>query len=98
MMWYDGGWGWGGWFAMAVAMVVFWGLVVAGVLALAHLLGRNRTGPRPGADTPVWGQAAGKPAGGPAAPAEDVLADRFARGEIDEEEYRRRLAVLREHR
>lgn len=27
--------------------------------------------------------------------AHDVLAERFARGEIDEEEYRRRAAVLR---
>jgi putative membrane protein len=31
---------------------------------------------------------------GPPAP-ESLLAGRFARGEIDEEEYRRRLAVLR---
>lgn len=29
---------------------------------------------------------------------ERVLAERFARGEIDEEEYRRRLSVLREAR
>ncbi|MED7827284.1 SHOCT domain-containing protein [Streptomyces chiangmaiensis] len=29
-------------------------------------------------------------------PPERVLAERFARGEIDEEEYRRRLGVLRE--
>jgi putative membrane protein len=27
--------------------------------------------------------------------AEDILAERFARGEIDEEEYRRRLSALR---
>ncbi len=27
--------------------------------------------------------------------AEDILAERFARGEIDEQEYRQRLAVLR---
>ncbi|GAA4832280.1 SHOCT domain-containing protein [Saccharopolyspora rosea] len=30
--------------------------------------------------------------------AQDVLAERFARGEIDEEEYRRRLRALSEHR
>lgn len=29
-------------------------------------------------------------------PARDVLAERFVRGEIDEEEYRRRLSVLKE--
>ncbi|HKI40901.1 MAG TPA: SHOCT domain-containing protein [Mycobacterium sp.] len=28
---------------------------------------------------------------------EDTLAHRFARGEIDEDEYRRRIALLREH-
>ncbi|MDX3233109.1 SHOCT domain-containing protein [Streptomyces sp. ME19-01-6] len=31
----------------------------------------------------------------PWSPAERVLSERFARGEIDEDEYRRRLAVLR---
>lgn len=30
--------------------------------------------------------------------AEDVLAERFARGEIDEDEYRQRVTALREHR
>ncbi|MEV7960483.1 SHOCT domain-containing protein, partial [Streptomyces sp. NPDC088141] len=30
--------------------------------------------------------------------AEDLLAERFARGEIDEDEYERRLTVLREQR
>jgi putative membrane protein len=30
--------------------------------------------------------------------AEDVLAERYARGEIDDDEYRRRRAVLHEHR
>jgi len=29
--------------------------------------------------------------------AEEVLADRFARGEIDEKEYEKRLEVLRKH-
>jgi len=30
--------------------------------------------------------------------AKDVLAERFARGEIDEDEYRRRMTALQEHR
>lgn len=29
--------------------------------------------------------------------AEEILAERFARGEVDEDEYRRRLGLLREH-
>ncbi|WP_335940237.1 SHOCT domain-containing protein [Streptomyces sp. PTD5-9] len=90
-MWYDGGWGWG-WVVMAVIMVLFWVLLIAGVIALAHYLTRGHRGRQPGLPPPpgqpVWG-------GGRA---EDLLAERFARGEIDEEEYKRRLAVLREHR
>lgn len=31
-------------------------------------------------------------------PADDVLAERYARGEIDDDEYRRRRSVLNEHR
>ena len=34
----------------------------------------------------------------PVSDAEQVLAGRYARGEIDETEYRARLAVLKEHR
>jgi putative membrane protein len=30
--------------------------------------------------------------------AEDVLAERYARGEIDDDEYQRRLTLLRQHR
>ena len=30
--------------------------------------------------------------------AEGVLAERFARGEIDDDEYRQRMTTLREHR
>ncbi|MEU0836271.1 SHOCT domain-containing protein [Streptomyces sp. NPDC056231] len=90
MMWYDGRWGWGGWFFMAVIMVVFWSLVIVGVVALIHYLTRTRRsyqpGPRP--DEAAWGSRR----------AEDLLAERFARGEIDEDEYKRRLTVLREQR
>jgi putative membrane protein len=35
---------------------------------------------------------------GSARAAEDVLAERFARGDIDEDEYRRRMTALREQR
>ncbi|OKJ29819.1 hypothetical protein AMK22_26980 [Streptomyces sp. CB01580] len=74
---------------MAVIMVVFWSLLIAGIVALAHYLGGGRgrrTGPPPG--EAGWGGRR----------AEDLLAERFAHGEIDEDEYRRRLTVLREQR
>jgi putative membrane protein len=86
-MWHDGwGWGWGGWVLMTVVMVVFWAVVITlVVLAIRYLTSdRGRSaGPQPGPIT-----------SGP----EDVLAERYARGEIDDDEYRRRLALLREHR
>ena len=40
-------------------------------------------------------RALNRTAGGPALHPERVLADRYARGEIDDEEYRRRLGTLR---
>ncbi|WP_308314228.1 hypothetical protein [Streptomyces sp. GbtcB7] len=91
MMWYDG-WGWGGWFAMAIFMVLFWVLVIAGVVVLVrYLTGSHRPhqgGPSAGTGEAGWGSRR----------AEDVLAERFARGEIDEDEFKRRLTLLREHR
>lgn len=104
MMWYDGGWGWGGWFVMAVMMVLFWGLVIAGIAALVHYLGgtRRHEHPAPSGPAPQWGREQGREQergqGREQARPEDLLAERFARGEIDEEEYQRRLAVLRDHR
>ncbi|WP_347877887.1 SHOCT domain-containing protein [Streptomyces lydicus] len=90
VMWY-GGWGSGGWVLMAVIMILFWGLLIAGIIALTHYLtgaGRSRqSGPTASGES---GWSAGR--------AEGLLAERFARGEIDEDEYKRRLTVLREHR
>jgi putative membrane protein len=86
MMWYGGdGWGWGGWLLMTVVMVLFWAVVITAVVVGIRYL----TGPRPTAMHP--------PGSGPPR-AEDLLAERFARGEIDGDEYRQRLALLREHR
>ncbi|MFJ1700930.1 SHOCT domain-containing protein [Streptomyces sp. NPDC088252] len=89
MMWYHGGWG-GGWLLMTVIMIVFWSLLIAGVVALTHYLTDARRSHQPGPPTgeAAWGSRR----------AEDLLAERFARGEIDEDEYERRLTVLREQR
>lgn len=85
VMWY-GDWSWGGWLFMAVIMILFWGLLIAGVIALTHYLSGARRG-RPAGDS-----------GWESRRAEDLLQERFARGEIDEDEYKRRVTVLREHR
>ena len=75
----DGGWG----VVMVLGMIGVWvGLVVLIVLAVMFLLrsGGFSTGRgRTGAD---------------AGAAEQILAERLARGEIDVEEYRARLAAL----
>jgi putative membrane protein len=79
-------WGWGGWVLMTVAMVLFVVAVIfAIVMSIRYLGGSN---PVPRESRPSYARP------GP----ENMLADRFARGEINEEEYRRRLSVLRLHR
>lgn len=86
MMMYDGwGMGWGGWLLMTLVMIVFWAiLITAIVLAVRYVAGSGRPGAGPGPSGPTR--------------AEDLLAERFARGEIDDDEYRQRVTLLREHR
>ncbi|MGW0210317.1 SHOCT domain-containing protein [Streptomyces sp. NPDC003233] len=92
MMWYDGGWGWGGWVVMTVFMVLFWAVLIIGLVVLVRYLAGARHHQQPGLSPPP-GEG-----GWQDRRAENLLAERFARGEIDEEEYKRRLALLREHR
>ncbi|MGW0885471.1 SHOCT domain-containing protein [Streptomyces sp. NPDC002671] len=83
MFWYDhdvGGWGW---FVMSAGMILFWAVLITfGVLLFRALARPDSTG------TPAVPPPSGS------AP-EQLLAERFARGEIDEDEYKRRMAVLR---
>jgi len=81
MMWWssNGGWGAGSWVAMSVMMVVFWGgLITLGV----WLVRRARRSPSSGQE-----QSA-------ADGADRVLAERFARGEIDDAEFTRSRTIL----
>ncbi len=85
MFWYDHNMGWWGWAGMGIGMVLFWALLIAGIVALvAYISGDRNERQIPGGTTPT-------------ASPEQVLAARFARGEINDTEYRDRLAVLREH-
>jgi len=81
MMYYGPGTGAWGYLLMTVNMLLFWGLVIAGIVILVRYPGRSGLA------------ASGQP--GQHTRAEAILAERFAQGEIDEEEYRRRLKVLR---
>jgi putative membrane protein len=85
MIWYgSNGWGWGGAILMTVVMVLFWAAVItAVVLAIRYLVGSP--------DAAAGPPAAWQPR------AEDLLGERFARGEIDDDDYRQRLALLRGH-
>ncbi|NKQ55666.1 SHOCT domain-containing protein [Amycolatopsis sp. K13G38] len=81
MYWYGNGMSGWGYALMTVSMVLFWGLVIFGVVALIRYL--TRTSQRPEHDAT------------PRPTPEQLLAERFARGEIDEQEYHSRLAALR---
>lgn len=79
MWWDDGGWGVGQWLAMTLMMVAFWGLLI--VLVVWLVRGMRADSNR--GNTSLDGRRA-----------DEALAERFARGEIDEEEFTRRRQVL----
>ncbi len=77
------GWGYGsgwGYLMMGFSMIAFWVLVAAVIVLSVRAIGRPR------------GPVQSSPA--PKNEAEHILAERYARGEIDDAEYRQRLAVL----
>jgi putative membrane protein len=79
MMDWNGGWGVGGWLVMSLMMVVVWGLPIALVVwAVRSSFRRDE----PSVTAP------------PRPDAGQVLAERFAQGEIDEDEFNRRSQVL----
>jgi putative membrane protein len=77
---YYGNVGWGGWLAMALIMIAFWGLVVYAVVALF----------RGGAPSSRSGST------DPADPTDPrrILDERLARGDIQVEEYQSRKDAL----
>lgn len=77
------GGGWGGWIMMTVLMLLFWGGLLTAIVLAARAFGADN-------------QARSRPT--VSSRADELLSERFARGEIDEEEFRRRMTLLREHR
>jgi putative membrane protein len=81
MFWYGPAW-------VSLGSLVFWVLAAVAIVALVRFLSRD-------------GQRVTRPANGPApwhpAPPspEQILAERFARGEIGEDEFHQRMAALR---
>lgn len=80
MNWYGNDMGAGGWVAMIAMMVIFWGLVILAGVMIFRGNGGSRSGL--GGGTQERGAAA-------------ILDDRFARGEVDSDEYEARKAALR---
>lgn len=81
MYWYgDHMSGWG-WAVMLVGTVAFWALVITAIVLFVRYVGQSTRRP------PELPPATRTP--------EQLLAERFARGEIDEAEYRHKLDVLR---
>lgn len=71
-----------GWVGMTLGMLAFWALLIAVVVWLVRDLDQRQAG------------SPSSPRPGP----EQVLAERFARGEIDEREFNDRRAALRRDR
>lgn len=82
MGWY-GGSGWGGWLVGGVMMLVFWGLLIFGGIAVWRAADQSGRGRQP----------VDQPAPHPPTP-EQLLGERFARGEIGEDEYIKRRELL----
>ena len=78
MMWYSDP-GWGGWVVMTLLMLLLWGALIFGGIALWRATSRAGREERPASYRS----------------AEQLLAERFARGEIDEDEYARRRESLK---
>lgn len=87
------GWGWAGWLMMCVVMLLFWAGLITATVAGIRYLGADRA-PYARRSSTVGPEDLRPSTVGP----EDLLAHRYARGDIDDDEYRRRLATLREHR
>ncbi|MUL49928.1 SHOCT domain-containing protein [Mycobacterium sp. CBMA293] len=82
MFWYGHDMGGWGYAGMAIGMFLFWALVLGGIFALIRVAAGDRSLRYPTPSEPD---------------AQQVLAFRFAQGEITEAEYREKLAVLHEH-
>lgn len=79
--WGGNGFGAGEWVVMIVGMVIFFAIVIFGIIVLVRYLGHNHDQPSTKGIDP-----------------EAILRERLARGEIEEDEFSRKLTVLRAHK
>ena len=82
MGWYGGGgWGAGAWIGMGLGMIVFWGLVIYAIVAVLRWASQDRHRGGSGAPPPATG-------------ALQTLNERFAHGDLTEEEYQHSRQIL----
>ena len=79
MGWYHNGVGWGGWLLMTLMMLAFWALVIFAVVAIFRGIGQTNEDSVERPSRPL---------------PLDILQERFARGEIESDEYESRARVL----
>ena len=80
MMWWGDGWGGASWAWFSVMHILWWVLVIAGIVALIRLaMGSGNRGGRHADESRAL----------------DILRERYARGEIEREEYEERKRVLK---
>lgn len=96
--WHDGGWG--QWVVMILLMVLFWAAIAAvAVVLFRYLRGGYGPPPPPPPYRPTSGGPPGEAGPGPDQAGSDsalrILEERFARGEIDAEEFTRRRDLIR---
>ncbi|MHB8378314.1 MAG: SHOCT domain-containing protein [Acidimicrobiales bacterium] len=81
--WGNGGWGWGTWLPMMLMMLILFAVIIGAVLMFTHSW-TSRLPPHDHSER--------------VSESRRILDERFARGEIDEDEYRKRKDVLDEGR
>jgi putative membrane protein len=86
MMWDSGSWSGADWMLMGFGMLLFWALVVAGIVWAV----RSTSGSAARRD----GVSLHKPAPPARSSAHDILDERYARGELSDDEYRQRRDLL----
>jgi len=79
MWWSNGGWGLGTWLAMGLVMVIFWAAVISLVVWVVRVVST-------GHPALLRRREPGR--------AEQELAERYARGEIDEAQFTRARSIL----
>jgi len=79
MWWSNGGWGTGTWLAMGLMMVIFWAAVISLVVWVVRVVSTGQ---------PALPRRRGQ------GRAEQELAERYARGEIDEAQFTHARSIL----